>query len=140
MSIGLSPYAGRGTGTTLLKSDTTDADDAGTDFQGYVESGALNIEPLPQRKAVARSWLLATANDAVTITQTFIRNFGDETNRTSSVLLTAAGSETRVLKKFEDSALEDALLFQVRLGDASANDAVWQLDRWYAEIQGRETE
>lgn len=139
MSLDLKPYAGTVSGLTLLKADTSDADDDGTDFQGYVESGGMVVEPLVLNKAVMRGYLLSTAESGVTITQTFIRNFGDETNRTDSRSIAAAGSETRVLVKFEATGLEDAFLWQVRLGDASAGDATWTLDRWIGEYEGRET-
>ena len=49
------------------------------------------------------------ATMGVTITQTFIRNYGDETNRTSTVSLTPVGSETRVLRKFEAAALDEMI-------------------------------
>jgi hypothetical protein len=135
MSRDLKPYIGRSTGTTLLKGDTSDLDDNGTDFQAYVQSKAWDIEPVPTNKYLTRAYLLAEAASGVTVTQTLIRNFGDDTNRTATALLTAAGSETRVLKKFEDAALQDAALFQVRLGDAAAADSGFTLDRWYGAIE-----
>jgi hypothetical protein len=140
MSLDLKPYATDGDALTLLKGDTSATDDAGTNFQAYVTSGAMTIEPIVFNASLKRSYLLATAESGVTITQTLIRNLGDETSRTATVSLTAtAAGETRVLRKFEDAGLEDAFLTQVRLGDAAASDAVWTLDRWYGEVVTRET-
>lgn len=138
MSLGLSPYAAPATGTTLLKADTSDATDNGTQFQAYVQSGGIVVDPLIVNKALVRSHLLAKAASGVTLTQTLIRNFGDETSRTDTVSLTAAGSETRVLRKFEAAALQDACVFQVRIGDASASSSQWTLDRWYGSVEQNE--
>jgi hypothetical protein len=138
MSIGLSPYAGSSSTNVIYKADTTDADDAGTDFQAYVESGAVALAPPHINKALVKSHLLAKAQSGTTITQTLIRNYGDETNRTSTVSLTAVGSETHVQRKFEDAAVQDAFLFQVRLGDPAASEQKWQLDHWYGVVEGNE--
>jgi hypothetical protein len=84
---------------------------------------------------VMRAYVLASAESGVTVTQGYIRNFGDETNRTDTALLTAAGSETKVLKKFESPDLTDAHTFQVELGDASAAATAFTLERWWAEVK-----
>jgi hypothetical protein len=74
----------------------------------------------------------------VTITQSLTRNFGDETARTSTVVLTAAGSETRVLKKFEAAAAADVQTLQVTLGDAAAANNTWTLDEWRGTVEPTE--
>lgn len=135
MGRSLVPYVGLASGTTLLRYNPSATDDNSTDFQAYVVSGAKRLEPLPENKSVVRSYLLAEAASGVTITQSLIRNFGDETARTDTVLLTAAGSESRVLRKFEASALTDAYTFQVQLGDAAAGDAAWTLEEWHGQLE-----
>lgn len=137
MSLDLVPYFGERTGVTLRKYDPTATDDDGTEFQAYVQSGGMTIDPMVMHASVMRSYLLATAGTGVDIQQTLIRNFGAE-SRTATVGLDAAGTETRVLRKFEEAALTDAVLVQVRLGDASANTSTWTLDRWYGEVQSQE--
>jgi len=141
MSRALKPYAAASTffGTILLKGDdptmTTDAD---LPYQAYVQSGAFSKEPLYENKAVLKSFLHAEASDGATLTQTFIRGSGDDTNRVAHVVLTSQGGESEVLKKFEASALTDAYAFQVRLGDQSAVDKLWTLNRWYGLMEVRE--
>lgn len=134
MSRNLTLYVGASTGTTLLKYDATAEDDNGTDFQAYVQSKAWDVEPIYQDKALQRSYVLATASAGVTITQTLIRNFEDETPRDSTASLTPTGGETRTLQKFDDAALAEAFTFQVRLGDGAAQASSFTLDRWYGEL------
>lgn len=121
-------------GTEIMRWDSSLTTDDTANFQAYVTSKAIVVPPAHQHMAITRSYLQAKAANAVTITQTLVRNFGDETNRTSTVLLTAAGSETRVLKRFEDSAVLDAWALQITLGDGSASSAAWTLDSWTAPI------
>ena len=137
MSLDLKPYASPATGTVLLIADTSDATDNTVAFQGYLKSGAITLDPIVQHKQMLRSYLLAEAASGVTIRQTLTRNFGDETARTADALLTAAGSETRVLKAI-DGEVQDAFLFQVQLGDSAAASATWTLDRWYGALEPNE--
>jgi hypothetical protein len=127
------PYFGRNSGTVLLKYDETVTSDNSAAFQAYVRSGSLadEVVGLELRRAHVR----ASAESGVTIRQTLIRNTGDETNRTSDVVLTAVGSETHVRRKFEDAALQDGDTFQVQLGDASAVASAWDLVGWISEIK-----
>jgi hypothetical protein len=127
MSRKLKPYFGDSTNLRRWNDDSS-TQDGTTSFQAYVQSKAFDYGRLWHHKRISEAYLQASAQSGVTITQTFIRNFGDETNRTSTVLLTAAGSETRVVKKFEDSACADVKMLQVRLGDAAASTATWTLD------------
>jgi hypothetical protein len=137
MSRALKPYAGLSSGTVLLEGDTTATDDNATNFQGYIQSPAFVADPF--NKTLVRSHIHAEVATGVTVTQTLIRNMGDDTDRTATVLLTAAGSETEVLKTFTDAALAEAYAFQVRLGDGSALDSGMTLNRWYADIETRES-
>jgi hypothetical protein len=127
------PYVGLTSGTVLLRYDEAVTSDNGTAFQAYVTSGALAQET--RGIEIKRAYLRASAQSGVTIQQSLTRNFGDETNRTSTVLLTATGSQTDVLRKFEDAALQDGDAVQVTLGDASAVASAWQLHGWTAEAK-----
>lgn len=138
MSRPLTLYIGPGASTTLRKYSESALDDNGTDFQAYVQSRAFSPEPLVNNKELAKGYLLSKAVSAVTVRQTLIRNFGDETSRTSDALLTAAGSETKVLAEFEDSALAEMYAFQVRLGDSAAQEGQWTFDRWYVQATVKE--
>lgn len=134
MGRALVPYVGLSSGTTLLRGDTTDQDDAGTAYQAYVQSKAWDIEPLFHNKRVMRGYVLAECATGVTVTQTLIKNFTEE-SRTATALLTASGTETRTLKQFEATALAEAVVFQVRIGDASATASAFTLDRWYGTVE-----
>lgn len=135
MARQLKPYAAD---TALLRiDDDSSTDDAGTTFAASVTSRAFSMEPLPlhANKSLGKSYCLAGSSSGVTITQSLSRNYGDETPRTSTVSLTAAGAENVVLRKFEDAALTDAYTFQVTLGDAAAASNGWTLHDWYATVE-----
>jgi len=128
----LVPYVGK---TKLLRYDTTKTLDDTTPFRAYLTSRAMTGNLWPTNKEAVRSYLLATAEPGVTIQQAWVRNFGDEVNRTDAVMLTPQGSETRLLRKFESPELAEAYAFQVQLGDASAVSSGWTLERWWAEVE-----
>jgi len=128
MSRDLKPYIGRASGTAIWKLDTSALDDAGTPFQAEIRTKPLPLAPLGQNVGVGQSILVAKAASGVTITQTLDRDYGLET-RTSTASLSPAGSETRVIRKFEASDLSQAGTVQIRLGDAAAvATAAWALD------------
>jgi hypothetical protein len=127
----LVPHVGK---TKLLKYDPTKTLDDTTPFRAYFTSRAFTGTLWTKAKEVVRSYLLATAQAGVSIQQAWIRNFGDEVNRTDAVTLTPHGSETRLLRKFESPELAEAYVFQVQIGDASAVSAAWTLERWWADV------
>jgi hypothetical protein len=126
------PYVGLNTGTTLLRYDESATDDNGTAFQAYVTSGVVAQDTADI--ALQRAYLSASAQAGVAIQQALVRNFGDETDRTSDVLLTAEGSETTVLRKFEDAAVQDAWALQVTLGDAEDVASGWTIYQWRSDL------
>lgn len=139
MSRDLKPYIGRASGTAIWKCDTTDLDDAGTDFQAYVKSRpVLASGQLGQKLGMTEPYLLAKALSGVTLTLTSDRDFGTET-RTHTATLTAAGSETRVFKKFEGGEVGEADVLQVQLGDGSAQEGAWSIDALIVPTVGQET-
>jgi hypothetical protein len=135
MGRSLVPYTGKSATTKLLRYNPSATQDDSTSFDGYVTSRAFTGDTLPKDKQVLKAYLLASAESGVTITQAYIRNFGDETNRTDTALLTAAGSESKVLRRFESPDLTGAHTFQVKLGDASAAATAFTLERWWAEYK-----
>jgi hypothetical protein len=90
---------------------------------------------MEQRKRITEPYLQALVSSGVTITASLGRNFGDETARTGTVLLTAAGSETRLIKKFEGLELADAQTVQITLGDSAAANNGWTLDEFIAPVE-----
>lgn len=137
MSRTLKPYLGN---STVLNrwNDESVQQDAGVSHRSYVTSKAYDLGAMHQRKRLETAYLQAGASSGVTITQSFTRNFGDETARTSSVLLTAAGTETRVIKRFQDAALNDANIIQTTLGDSAAANVSWTLDEWIGLVEPME--
>jgi hypothetical protein len=122
------PYVGLNSGTTLLRYDEAVTSDNGTAFQAYVTSGAL--AQADRDITLQEPYLRASAQSGVSIQQAFVRNFSDETSRTSTVDLTPVGSQTAVLRKFEGASLVDGDAVQVTLGDASAVASAWTLYGW----------
>jgi hypothetical protein len=122
------PVIGRASGTAVWRLDTSQTNDAGTAFQAYITTRPIRLDSLAQNVQVGQSVLVARAQSSVTITQRLSRNYGAET-RDSTVVLTADGSETRVIRKFEASDLAQAAAIQIQLGETSATDqALWSLD------------
>jgi hypothetical protein len=127
MSSDLKPYAGLSSSAVLLKCDTTDTTDNAQNFQAYVKSRPLDIQQFGDNVGLGVSSLLADPATGVNITLSMIRDYGLET-RTSAVSLTAAASETKVIRKFEDSEIAGAGVVQVQLGDSAAVAATqWKL-------------
>jgi hypothetical protein len=134
MSRNLKPYMGFAS-SLLRGEDSSATNDAGTAFQSYVTSKAWNIEPLTTKKRLGKAYLQAKTGAGVTVRLSMIRNYGDETNRTADQLLTASGSETRIMKNFEGIGFADAWSFQFRVGDSAAVANAWTLDHVLATIE-----
>ena len=127
------PYVGKNSGTVLLRYNESVNTDNSTSFQASVTSGVVAQET--HAIELVRAYLRAAASTGVTIQQSLIRNLGDETARTSTVSLTPTGSQTAVLRKFEDAALQDGDAIQVTLGDSAAADTAWSLLGWESELK-----
>lgn len=138
MSRDLKPYIGQSDSTaTLLKADTSDLTDNSTTFRGYLRSRPYTPAGLATNFGLDEGYLVAEASNAVTIRLSVIRDMGAET-RTSDVLLTAGGSETYVLKKFEACDLSEAWCVQMEIGDASAIAAAWTLEGFTVPVPPQE--
>ncbi len=138
MSRDLKPYLARSTGTTILKADTTDVDDNGTDFQAYVTSRPLLTAPdLLHKVGVAESILTAKALAGSDVTVTINRDFGKET-RAVAVSLAPAAAETRVVKKVEGSEMGEADVIQMTIGDSAANEEIWTVDAIVVPVTSQE--
>lgn len=132
MSRDLKPYVGRcGTGITdptIWKSDTG-TQDGSSNYQGLITTKAYTILPGHYASMRSDAYLLAETSSGVTITLSTIRDFGAETVGTATALLTAAGSETRALLKFEGAAASEASYLHWTVGDASAANTSFVLDQ-----------
>jgi hypothetical protein len=135
MGRSLVPYVGKAATTKLLRYNPAATADDATTFRGYIRGGAKTGDTLPKDKQVMLAYLLASAESGVTLTLNWIRNFGDETNRTDTVLLTASASESKVLRQFESPDLTGAHTFQAEIGDASAASTAFTLERFWADYK-----
>lgn len=128
-SVDLKPYVGQGNASPIIwKCDTADKDDAGTAFQAYCTTHGLRpVNDLGTNFGVREPMLVAKPATATTIELKLIRDFGLE-NTTSTVVLTAAGAETRVFKKFDGTAQSDIGVLQAQIGDSAAVASAWSLD------------
>lgn len=132
MSKDLKPYLGSAlVANTIYKADDSAAtDDAGTAFQAYVDLKPLEPGGPGFNGEVGDSWLLAKTGSGVTITATVTPDFDAALATTGTCTLTAVGTETRVSKRLEGSALTSRTGFiQIRIGDSAAVSNAWTLDR-----------
>jgi hypothetical protein len=128
MSRDLKPYIGRASGTAIWKTDTSDLDDAGTDFQAYVKPRPIiTAGELGRKIGMGEPYLLAKVLTGVTVQLTSDRDFGKET-RTHTVTLTAESTESRIFKKFEGGEVGEADVLSVQIGDAAAQEGAWSFD------------
>ena len=128
MSLNLLPHTGISDAAVIYKcDDSTNDQDGTTSFQAYLTSKPYAFGDLGKQCGVGFTYTLAKALTGATITQTLSRDFGLET-RTSTVSLTADASETRVLRKFENSEMSQAGTVQITIGDASALEQTWTLE------------
>lgn len=128
MSRDFKPYAGRTTGTVILKCDTATTNDAGTNFQSYIVTKPYALGGgLGGYFTVGQGTLVAQVSAGVTITQSLIRDFGLET-RTATCLLTAQAAETRTQQLLDSGAMAGAGVVQLQIGDAAAVSNSWSLD------------
>lgn len=134
MSRDLKPYVGlSGTNNKVLKCDSdSSTDDAGVAFQSYVTLKPLEAGGPGFRGEVKDALLLAKAASGVMITANVIPDFDATLAKTSTALLTATGSETRVNRRLEDSRIANCAFIQYQVGDASATATAWTLDRLVA--------
>lgn len=129
MSRDLKPHMSVNSGALqVLKCDTTTTNDAGTNFQSFVLTRPMVTgEELGQKVRLDEVYLLAAVQSGVTITLTVDRDFAAET-RTFTTVLSAAGTETRTLEKFENSGMGEADVIQLQVGDSAAASNTWTLD------------
>jgi len=131
MSPDLKPYLGSALTANILyrADDDTVTQDAGTSFRGYILTRPIEPGGIGFKGTVQDAILLAPAASGVTITATVIPDFDRTYAKTGSTILTATSSETRVSRRLENSALNDMQFVQYEIGDASAANNTWAMDR-----------
>lgn len=130
MSRKQSPYiAPAGIGAVIVRGDTAGLQDTGSDFQAYVEK--VLVPPYPADFRLGNAYLLAKALSGLSLRHSITADFGKQQARIADFTLTPVGTETRIWKQIEDSALAGIQQSAtVRLGDAAAQQGQWVLDRW----------
>jgi hypothetical protein len=57
---------------------------------------------------------------------------------TADLLLTADGTETRIVKKFEATKAAEVKTLQITLGDSAAANTAWTLDEYAITLEGED--
>lgn len=127
----LKPYIGYSGADAIWKCDTADMDDAGNTFQAYIESKSYAPWGIGRKGGLKKEAILvAQAAPGIAVQLTIYRDEGAETMISLANLtpMSDTESETRVFPIFEDSKLADSNSIRVRIGDATAIAASWNID------------
>jgi hypothetical protein len=144
MSVDLKPYGGfneLALTPIITKWDTgaSDLSPTGTaGIQAFITTKAYEPGGPGFFGQCGDAMLTAAAAAGVTITDTVTPDFGAAIPKTGTCLLTAAGAETRVTKRLEDSTLGGFQFYQHTIGDAAANTSAWTLDRLVVPVLQKE--
>jgi hypothetical protein len=126
-------------GANVSRTDGTVIQDTGTNYQGYVESKAWEVEPMVERTRLSNAVLMAKVQANTSVTHSVIKDWGTETVTDTVSLAGTGGSETRVRERVQAVDVSDCKTFQVRIGDSSAANTTWELDRWQGVVSKQET-
>ena len=139
MSRDLKPHIGRSTGTTILKCDTADLDDAGTAYQAYVDLPDAHFAGIDHLCEVGTPIVVGSVG-AYDVAVTLVRDYGEETRTAATVSMAAGGSETRTTKVIEGTETADAHAVRVRIGDSAAvASPLWVIDAVGIPVEVRES-
>jgi hypothetical protein len=137
MSKDLKPYLGRSSGTVILKCDTSDTDDNGTQFQGTATTRPVQTtSDLMRKVGIDESILVAKAasdgerDDQSRLRQRDARSVGESRR---------GGTETRVVAKVEGSEMGEANVVQMTVGDSAASTATWTIDALITPVKLQES-
>jgi hypothetical protein len=138
MSLDLKPYVGyTGAVKTIYVTDSPTTTDAGTPFQAYVTTKAYAPWGIGNNGAINCTRVLAKGADGVTVTQSLIAGFGEQTV-TSVVDLTPKPGASRCFPMIEDATLQGAFICQLQWGDVAASAAAWSLELCQVDWKGQE--
>lgn len=133
MSRDLKPYVGLSSGTAVLKCDTDDLTDNGSNMQAYFDK--VIAPPIQASFQLGPSDLLANAAAGVTIRQTITPDYGNQQAKVSDVDITPDGTETKVFREFEDGAIAGIdRVATVRVGDQAAVANRWTIDEYQIAV------
>jgi hypothetical protein len=131
MGFQLVPYIGSSTTVNRVTrcADSTITTDGGTSFQATITTKPLEPGGAGFNGRMSDLLLTAPVATGVTITGTATPDFGASPVKVGTALLTASGSESRVIVELEDTELAGAQYLQVTIGDGAAVANAWSLDR-----------
>lgn len=119
----------------LTQLDDAATSDNGDAFQADIYSRVHVAGTIARRKRITEAYLVADPVTGVTIRQQLIRDWGLDA-RSTTVLLTPAGSEVKVWRRVEATDSANWLGLQVRIGDPSAvSISPWTIDAWEGLIE-----
>ncbi len=128
MSHDLYPYIGSTSAAKTLGKADTGTQDFGASYQAYLTTKSYKPWGDGYAGSMMGAQLTAKAASAVTIQLSTVSDFGVQT-AVDTVLLTAAGSETRVQPRFGGAvAVSGIQAVQFTIGDSAAANTAWQLD------------
>ena len=106
----------------------TGTDDNGTAFSPKILSKPMFQVGLMNQWGIRNASLLATAAASNSVTLSLVRDEGLETHSTAAASLAAVGSETQVIKDFDDLVMSEARSIQIQLADGVTGQN-WQVQR-----------
>lgn len=121
------PFIGLTTPDFAQRCDTG-TDDNGTAFSPLILSKPQFQAGLLNKWGVRAATLLGTADAAGSVILSLVRDEGVETHATLAASLAPAGSETQVLKDFDDLVMSEARSIQIQLTDGITGHN-WQAQR-----------
>jgi hypothetical protein len=109
------PFIGL-TSPDFIQRCDTESTDAGVAYRAIIRTRPYIAAGLLNRWGAMTAALLAAANATASIVVKFIRDFGKETT-TVTTGLAAVGSETDVIKVFDNLVMSEATTIQVEISD-----------------------
>jgi hypothetical protein len=116
-SLSQRPFIGLTTPDFIQRCDV-DSTDAGVAYSAIIITGPRFVSSLLQRWGGMTGTLLATALAGQTIFVRFIRDFGVETSAAVSASLAPVGSESLVIKDFDNLVMSGNRALQVQFSDS----------------------
>jgi hypothetical protein len=117
----LVPYTAKALAETIYRWDTG-TDDAGTDFQAYIDTKEYAPAGLGQNCSLTEPHIIGEASAAALVTVSARTDFGRETSDQHLVSLAPEFSETHVQRKVDGLQLSGIGTVRFRIGDGGATD------------------
>lgn len=141
-NITLKPLIGLGGAAASIMLLDTGTTDAGVVYRGKLKTRAIAVADALNWFGVMAAAIVAKASTGVTLYLKALADFG-LISLTKSNSLTAAGSETHVVKQYDSLSLSHLQTVQFQLGDDPADAATpagdWEVNRLIIKARAEET-